>query len=294
VSIRQWRQELEKGLAAPAYLLASADPFLLYEALTGLRGRFRDQGDFGFEVLDLASPDERPSVDRILDVLNTLPFLAERKTVVVRNIQKWPKADARAFAEYLKAPSPSTLLVMLCEGNVSDVFTGPDAKLLKTLLLAVTERELPAWIRQKAAERGVAFSDRAVDCLITMAGTDLGMLCAEIEKFSATETGKTIDAEEVKAIVYAGAEYNGFDLVDALKRRDAKSVFRIYEQLGRSVEGPMLLGALNWQYTGGASRGRQDKAQTAAITKLLHEADRGLKTSRSHVMEELLVKLLKL
>jgi DNA polymerase-3 subunit delta len=297
LSLKQFQQESEKGFPSPVYLLHSTESFLLYEALTVLNDLFRDPATLNFETIDMASSDEKLPAEKIIDILNTLPFLADRKTVVLRNVQKWTKKEAQKFSEYLKSPSPSSLLVMLFEGTSPDIFDQSIMKSVKSIALSVNEREIPQWIGDRAGKRGISFTPGAIEYLISVAGTDLGMLHAEIEKFSSNETSRKIDVDEVRGIVYAGAEYGAFDLVNALSRKDSRGVFRIYENISRTMEPQMLLGALNWQYSSSYARAKMhgiDKDKLGRIFALLHEADMAVKTSHSHVMEDLLVKLLKI
>jgi len=297
LSLRQFQQEGEKGFPSPVYLLYSTESFLLYEAVSALKARFQDEAAFNFESIDLASSDEKLPAEKIADILNTLPFLAQRKTVVLRNVQKWTKKEAQKFGGYLKSPSPSSLLVMIFEGKSPDIFEPDLMKSVKSIALSVSERDLPAWITERAAKKKLTFTSQAIESLISFAGTDLGMLHAEIEKFSSGDSARTVDADELRSVVYAGAEYGAFDLIDALTKKDPHGVFRIYENLSRSMEPQMLLGALNWQYSNNYARsGRpgMDKRKINRIFSLLHEADVAVKTSHSHVIEDLLVKLLKI
>ncbi len=297
MSLRQFQQEGEKGFPSPVYLLHSTESFLLYEAVTTLKEKFQDSASFNFESIDISSSDEKLPAEKIIDILNTLPFLSERKTVVLRNVQKWTKKEAQKFGEYLRKPSPSSLLVMIFEGTSPDIFEASLMKTVKSIALSVSEREVPVWIRERAEKRGMTFTPAAIECLISFAGTDLGMLHAEIEKFSSGEAARVVDAHEVRSVVYAGAEYGAFDLIDALTRKDPRGVFRIYESLSRTMEPQMLLGALNWQYSSSHARARMpgmDKKKIDRVFALLHEADVAVKTSHSHVMEDLLVRLLKI
>lgn len=297
MSLRQFQQESDKGFPSPVYLLHSTESFLLYEAVAALKELFQDPAMFNFEAIDIASSEEKLPAEKLADILNTLPFLAQRKTVVLRNIQKWTKKEAQKFGEYLRSPSPSTLLVMLFEGAAPDIFDPAIMSGVKSIALSVGEREIPAWVKERAGKKSIAFTSAAIEYLIGFTGTDLGMLHAEIEKFSSREATGAIDVDEVRGIVYAGAEYGAFDLINALSKKDARSVFRIYENLSRTMETPMLLGALNWQYSSSYARARMqgmDGNKLDRIFTLLHEADMAAKTSHSHVMEDLLVKLLKI
>jgi DNA polymerase-3 subunit delta len=297
LSLRQFQQESEKGFPSSAYILYSTESFLLYEALTILKEHFQDPALFNLETIDLASADEKLPPEKIMDILNTLPFLSSKKTVVLRNVQKWTKKEAQKFNAYLGSPSDSALLVILFEGSAPDIFDPAAMKGVKSIALSVAERDIPAWISERASNKGLRFTRAAIDYIITFAGTDLGMLHSEIEKFALSETERVVDVEEVRGIIYAGAEYGAFDLVNALGRKDARQVFRICENLERTMEPQMLLGALNWQYSSSSARGRipgMDKKKLERIFTLLHEADIAVKTSHSHVMEDLLIKLLKI
>ena len=295
MSLKQFQQESEKGFPSPVYLLHSAESFLLYEAVTVLNDLFRDPATFNFETIDISSADEKLPAEKIIDILNTLPFLADRKTVVLRNVQKWTKKETQKFGEYLKSPSPSSLLVMLFEGTAPDIFEPALMKAVRAIALSVVEREIPVWIKERAGKKGISFTPAAIEYLISVAGTDLGMLHSEIEKFSSSESSRIIDIAEVRGFVYAGAEYGAFDLANALSRKDSRAVFRIYENISRTMEPQMLLGALNWQYSSSYAKAKMqgmDKGKLGRIFTLLHEADMAVKTSHSHVMEDLLVKLL--
>lgn len=289
MSIKRFQQELGQGLPAPVYLFHSTESFLLYEVLSALRERSAGDGGFNFDVYDSKSPDDTAPMEQIVDLLNTLPFLASRRTVVIKNVQKLPKKELAKLEGYLRAPSPAALLVLLHEGTTPKLF---DAALLKgvaTIALELTERELPAWITAQAKKKGLQLTGEAVDYMIGVVGTDLGMLAAEIEKLSFLGAASTLTLADIKGMFYAGAEQSAFDLVNALRRRDRREVFRILVQVSRDQDPQMLLGALNYHY----ARHYAGQAEGAEVFGLLHEADLALKSSHKFVLEELLVKLLR-
>jgi DNA polymerase-3 subunit delta len=294
-------QELTKGLQASAYLICSGDDFLLYETLSIIRDKYSDAGALNFDIFDMNSPDDSKPVEQILDILNTLPFLSDRRLVIIENIQKLSKKDAGKIEGYISNPSPASLLIMLHKGTPQKLFSaqapstgsGQAVKNLKTLTLAVPEKDIGQWIKDRAKRKGIEITDRAAEYLISSAGADLGMLYAEIKKISFLGT-KNIDIDEIKNIVYTGAEYSAFDLVNALKKKDAAAVFGIFQSARKNIEPQMLLGALNWQYANLQSKSHHKGERFfRMVFKLLHEADASVKTSRSYVIEDLFVKLLK-
>jgi DNA polymerase-3 subunit delta len=297
MSVRDFEQELKRGLPRPAYLLHSTEEFLLYESLSLIREQQGGTDVFNFEVLDADSPDSPVTTEQVLDAANTLPMMAPRRTVVLRNLQSLPKKETQKLDPYLQRPAATTLLVMLFSGKPPkghDLFSHRGVRIIP---LQIRDAELPQWVKKKGALLGKSFTDGAVQLLIESVGTDLGMLYSEVEKFASCSSA-TIGVDDVKAVVYAGIEYSGFDLVNALLRGNRRDVFRIYMKLSRTIEPYLLIGALNRQFSRlWATQYRGDSRKEkkfSMIVGLLHQADVALKTSHEHVMEDLLVKLLKI
>lgn len=290
MSIKQFQQELSKGMPFSVYLFYSSEDFLLYDILMQVKERFAEN-TFNFDLFDLKFSDDNKPIEQIIDILNTLPFLSGRRVVIIQNIQKISKKDSKKLEHYLKNPSKSSLFIMLYEGKSPKLFEDLSTKNIKVIGVNVYEKDIPIWLNEKAAKKGIRFTDEALKYLINYVGTDLGMLHMEVEKISSLNKD-IINVDDIKEIVYSGVEYSAFDLVNALQKKDAKEVFRIYEKLLKNTEPQMLLGALNYQYTAMSSKANENKREYKKIFQLLHEADVAIKRSHNFVMEELLLNLL--
>lgn len=298
MSIKQFQQELSKGLPSAVYLLYSSEDFLLYEALSMIKEQNEDINVFNFEVFDMSSPDDSLPAEQIVDILNTMPFMSSRKTVAIKNVQKLSKKDMKTMENYLAAPSPSSLLIMLYDGASPKLFEMSSLKNVKVISLNINGKDIPLWIKDRSKRKGIELTDRAVEYLISFIGTDLGMFSAEIEKLSSWGTGRVFDVDDIKGIVYAGVEYSAFDLVNALMNKNAKKVFRIFENVNRTIKPEMLLGALNYQFASIRSKALKsgsdrEKERFREVFTLLHKADAAVKTSHNCVLEDLLFKLLR-
>lgn len=295
MSYRNFLDEIKKGLPSPAYLLAASDPFLHTEA----RSLIKDlvpavERDFNFQVFDLISSDA-VSLEQIMDVLNTMPFFAGRKFVVVENFQKMLKKDLKKLGQYLERPSESSVLVLLNAGAMKkDIQQG--LKNLKSVSLDISEREIHTWLKVKAGAKGIVLSDSAADYLLGTIGPDLGLLSSELDKCMLI--GKpTVDREDIIEITEGKRTYNAFDLVDAIRARDADRALKIYRVLRDTEEPYSLIGALNWQYArsfAGANT-PEDKKYYYKVFGLLNKADLDIKSSGGpYPVELLLVRLLRL
>jgi DNA polymerase-3 subunit delta len=298
MSFQSFLKEIEKGLPLPVYLLHASDPFLHREVVEKIRRLVPEaERDFNFQVFDLSpAGEEGTTVGQILDVANTVSFFGGRRfTVLLGNLQKLPKKDLGILVHYVSNPAPDTAFVMLHTGALTrdsrDKFGG-----LKPVSLDLKGAEIPSWLKHRARTRGIEISDEAADYLIEIVGADLGLLSSEVEKISLIGKNK-IEIEDISEIVTGERLYSIFDLVNALRMKDAGKVFKIYRTLRETADDYGLIGALNWQYGRNlhAEASPAGKEYSLRVFELLHDADVDIKSSgRTFPMEYLLVKLLRL
>jgi DNA polymerase III delta subunit len=290
MSIKTFLEEVKKGLGSPAYLLCAQDPYLLKEAAFSVKKTMPEHElDFLFHMFDMLPGESTASVEHIKDVLNTVSMMGGRKTVVMDNIQKLTESDIDKVAAYISSPSPDSVLILLNSGTLKK---SPKEKLkkAKVIQLDIRERDLPFWVMEKAAGKGLKLTDRAVEYLIGTIGPDAGLLSSEIEKFALAGTDK-IDVEDISRIIKGNGDYDAFDLVDALKSKRPEKVFSIYRALSETQEPYSILGALNWHY----GRIRDRLKEKEKVFALLSEADLMIKSKGgAYPLEYLLVRLLKL
>jgi DNA polymerase III delta subunit len=143
---------------------------------------------------------------------------------------------------------------------------------------------------EKAEAKGIKLTPGAVEYLIGTVGPDAGLLSSEVEKL--TLIGKQrLDKDDIAGMVKGSGDYDVFDLIDALRKKNTDSVFRIYRALSETQEPYSLLGALNWHY-GRVADGLKNRGEVFA---LLNEADRMVKsTGGLYPVELLLVRLLRI
>lgn len=298
MSFRVFLQEIEKGLPLPVYLLYASEPFFHREAIEAIRKLIpEEERDFNLHIFDLSlSKEENQSFEMVLNVVNTVSFFGSRRlTVLVGNLQKLSKKDLEKLDDYLSAPALGSTFMILHEGSLKKEMR-ERFRSVKPISLDLRETEIPYWIKQRAGMKGIDISDEAADYLIGLIGPDMGLLSGEIEKISLLGK-KRVVVDDISDIVAGGRIYSIFDLVDALREKDAKKVFSIYKTLRETADDYSLIGALNWQYgrnlfSGG---GLIKNEYFFKIFELLNKVDIDIKSSgRTFPMEYLLVKLLRL
>lgn len=304
-------READKGFPAALYFLWSRDRLLLDEALEKAFPAVigAAQQDFNLDVFDASS-----SPRDILDASSSLPFMTSRRLVVLKDFQAFSASQIKSLNPYFFEPSDSTCMIVLSlkDHKKSSEWTG------RSFRLFVRESEIPAWVKQRAASRGMNITAAGIDCLLEFVGNDLGLLASEIEKLSLADR-KQIGERDIMSMTGQMREFTSFQLIDALVAGQRQKAFRILRTLleNKPSDAAAVLGPLNWHYrqfynlweSGGK---RPPSMRTAsytalkrhlqrfrlrnfrAIFQILHEADVNIKSSgrQDLVMEVLLIRLL--
>jgi len=156
----------------------------------------------------------------------TVPFLAERRVVIVRNVGR---ADAKELnVESLKGLPDTALLIL-----VGDEEAGADdrksksetniknfAKVVKDAKGGVYEFKADAkaaagFVKVEVEKLGKSISTSAASLLVEMTGGSAGRALQEIEKLVIYTSGDRISEREIKDVVVPSREWNVFNLIDA-------------------------------------------------------------------------------
>lgn len=289
MSLNHYIAEIKKGLRSPVYLLYGDSHFLLKEALFITSSTIPERSrEFSLDVIDMEDSD-RPSMDKIVDILNTMPFFSGKRFVIIENAQSMKKWEVSLLGDYISNPSPSSILVMLYLGKLKDEFKGLSEK-VRSIFIGIPLEDVPLWIKEKALQKGINLTDSALDYLMGITGQDIGLLSSELEKI-ALFGKKQIDTTDISSITKDEGDYDVFDLIEAMKRKEKVEVFKILRKLIESTEPHILLGALNWHF----SRLKEDNRikDPDRVFGLLYEADSAIKISGGrYPLEYLFIRLL--
>jgi len=230
----------------PAYLIAGGDRPKVDRAVERLRARFDADAT---EIHDAA---ETPGDDAVAACNALGLFGGGSRLVVVEGVEAWKAADAKAIADYLKAPAPGTTLALIGGELKKD---GPLGKAVAgtgdVLVWDVPQRGIQGWIAEQFKMRGTQADAEACRLLLELVGDDLYDLANEVDKLStwAGADGRVAEAD-VDVLVAPRAESPGYVLTDAWGARDVAGVLRAAERMlersgePRSRTIPRVVGSL--------------------------------------------------
>jgi DNA polymerase-3 subunit delta len=241
------------------YILHGEDDFSLTQYLDGVKRGLGDQSMLATNTSRFDGP--KLNLDELKSVSETVPFLAEKRLVIIEgllgrfesrarparakksNNNKGKGDSAKAFAEAMTNLPPSTVIV-LTDGKIKG--TNPLLKLLMSQAEVrsfplLREPKLKPWIEKEVTAQGATIAPAAVDMLAKLVGANLWLMSSEITKLALFAGGRRITQEDIQTVVSSAQETNVFAMVDAILEFKAGVAERLLEQLLNRGASPAYL-----------------------------------------------------
>jgi len=227
-------------------LLFGDDPFRIKEKLDAWKIAFVQKygGDINLDELDGETP-----IDNILRATEAMPFLGERRLVIVKNLFQGQDKDAlKKFAENIEK-TPETCTLILVEEKAPDERTTLFKKLQKIARLEdckpLTGALLTEWIQKKALEHGGHIDAPNALYLSQITEGDMFTLDNEIQKLASYCSPNPITRAAIDELVQGSLSPSIFRLTDSLGQKRAKDAIETFHQLvKRGEEIPGIFGML--------------------------------------------------
>jgi DNA polymerase-3 subunit delta len=255
-------QQVQQGKLLPLYLITGEERFLRDELLRALRKEALAGGlpDFNEDKFTAGEVD----VERVLGAARTVPMMANKRLVLVRDIDRWDAASGSdesatastsagpldRLAQYAAEPVPTTCVVLTAsklDGRRKLTALAKKQGFLVTCD-ALGTREQATWVLRRAEALGHTMGRDVAEFLAEIGGPELAYLQDALERLSLyVGPGQPITEESVSACVVRVRTADTWALVDAVGARDLAKALRlladVYDPRDRGLP---LLGAVAW------------------------------------------------
>lgn len=215
---KEFLQQVKDGALSGAYLFEGPEENIKAAALASLRKALLPEG---MEELNESVMDN-PASDSIIAACETLPFLADKRLVVIR---EHPALTGRSDADekllsYLARVPDSCVLVFLARGKADarkKLYTTIKKHGAIVTFAPLTDAELNQWIVRTFSGMGKSCAPQVASLLSFTVGSDTALLRTEIEKLAALSGERAeITQEDVQAVATRSVECTVFEMVDAV------------------------------------------------------------------------------
>ena len=224
--------------------LTGSNSFAMQNRLKELTNAFvKKHGNLALEKID----GERANLIAIKDALQSLPFLAARKMVVIRDLSA-NKAATGGIEQLVSAIDVATDVIFY-EPMIDKRTTFFKVLHKQTELEEFRDLDparLKRWLLEEAKKQGGQLSSNDADYLIERVGTDQWQLYNELEKLITYQPGLT--RQNIELLTEPSYQSKIFELLDAAFAGDKKNALRLYEeQRAQKVEPQAILAMIAWQ-----------------------------------------------
>ena len=252
----QNRTNNEEAVVSPVYVLYGKERRQVTDALGDLVDSLLGDAD---EQLALTEYEGgQAQLAEVLDTVRTLPFLTERRVVVVRDADAFISEYREGLEAYLERPSETGVLVLVAGSFSKSTRLYKKVAPLGGVMACepVDRRQLGGFLAQYAQRRhGVKLDPGAARLLVELVGEEVGMLCSEVDKLSVYVSepgveGASIIPRHVEEAVGNYRVHTVFEVIGAMTAGQAGAALERLDQIlnqSRDIQFKAV-GAFAWQF----------------------------------------------
>jgi len=264
-------------VSSPVVCVVGTDATMVYDAVHNVVTAALDNLDPSFAlqdftVKDVTSAGGESAMPRVLEALNTPPFLVERRVVVVRDAQALQADEVAALTQWMAIPAPGVILVLAVVGAKSH-------KLVKAALEVVEVNvgsrsgERVAFVESKLAEYRVSVDHATAQHIAEQVGDDVARVDALARTLQSIYGTSPLNFAQIQPYLGDAGDLPEWDLTDAIDGGDSTRAIvvarRMLDSKGRA--GLQIVNLLQRHYLrmarleGSGARGADDAATVLGI-----------------------------
>ena len=260
-----FRREI-KGEVRPCYFFFGEEDYLKNAALKQARATLG--GDPAFDIFNYTVIDGREyNADKLLDVLAPPPMMADRKLIVLQDLDlsSMKQADFAELCTVLGTLADydyNTLIITApCDGFDPGVLPKRPSSQLKALCeVAVpvhfersTPAKLAAWAQKHYAAHGAQASAPVAAYTVEYCGRDMFSLASEIDKIAcyALAHGRSeVTEDDVKTVATPATEFGAFAFANAISEGRRADALQILDDMKfRRIDPVIVMGEVIGTYS---------------------------------------------
>ena len=233
-------EDIKNNRFSQTYLLFGEEAFLRQQYKDKLKAALCADGDtMNYHYFE----GKAASAGEIIDLAETMPFLAERRVIVLENTGLF-KHGGEALAEYLASPAPTAFFVF-AETEIdkrSKLYKTVQGKGIAVEFPVQDEAILKKWILGMIRRENKKISGNALNVFLEKTGTDMENICKELEKLFCYCLDKdAITEADIEAVCTRKVSNQIFEMVNAIaEKKQSRALFLYYDLLALR-EAPMRI-----------------------------------------------------
>lgn len=221
---------------SPIYLLMGEEPYFIDQISDLLQETVLDESQKAFNLSILYGKDvEGAQID---NAARRFPMGADYNLIIVKEAQMVQKIDNLQY--FAANPLRSTILVLCHKYDLLDkrkkLYKSIDQNGVVLATKKIYEDQIPKWIESYLKRKGFHIEPSAAMILTDYMGNDLSRIAGEIDKLIITlpQGQQKITPAHIEENSGISKDFNSFELVKALSRKNILKANRIINYLGEN------------------------------------------------------------
>lgn len=217
-----------------SYVVVGDDPHLTEVAVDKLL-----KGLSETSVNQFGPADE---LDQILQAISTPSMFDDRRTVVVREVEKLTADSQRKLIACLEDPPPDSTLVLVGSKMPAQMVAAARRSGHVIEVEKGKRRDLFPWVKQQATAKGLHISGDAMNALLDVVGEQRLALSQALEELSlAKPPGSRITPADISGQFRGRADVKLFGFIDAVAQKQGAAALEALNYLVAQGEAPTML-----------------------------------------------------
>ncbi|HHV38403.1 MAG TPA: DNA polymerase III subunit delta [Tepidimicrobium sp.] len=261
MNYKEFIQVLKSNRLKPVYLFYGEEYYLIDELVDRVKKAYVDDG---LEALNYTSLEgKKLSFEKLMNACETLPFMADKKIVVIRDFPLLKEEDDDELEGFTGRENRKRLAKYIedLEAYICLIFVEKEPKIGRSnFLYKAIDRagdvvelkklrgvDLDRWVEGQFKKRNKRISKGDIRYFIDKVAyfglnqeKNLYDLENEISKLSSYVSNEEVNRDIMDIVMIDSLEMNIFNLLDSISRRDGKRAIRLFNEMYMSNE-PVLI-----------------------------------------------------
>ncbi len=223
----------------PIYFFHGEEPYFMDVAVKSFENDVLEEDEKAFNQTVVYGKDT--TFSDVLSLARQFPMMGDKQVIILKEAQeiRMTEKEAEALKFYAENPVESTILVIAHKYKKVDSRKSFAKILSKNKMLFLSDKikdyDVAKWIQGEMLNLKLKSQPNIPTLLSEYLGTDLSRISNELQKLKMIlKEGEIIDEKLIETHIGISKDFNIFELIKALGKKDGAQSFKIAHFLGKS------------------------------------------------------------
>ncbi|MEM9721555.1 MAG: DNA polymerase III subunit delta, partial [Bacteroidota bacterium] len=234
-------QQIDSGNFAPLYYLHGVEGYFIDKVVAKLEEKVLSPSEAAFNKEVYYGSETQ--LAKVLNACQSFPVMANRRLILVKEAQQVSKKEWDRLSSYLKAPIPTSTLVIAFKGKNAGlpkaIAAGKHPSVVEYHAKKLYENDIQKWVSTLLQEKGVESEPGIPAILTSNLGTNISLIDNELDKmliYLKATNQQVLRKDFVFEMINVDKEFNVFELIQALSIKNRYRAHMIIDRLTQNTK----------------------------------------------------------